>query len=406
MPTLFTIALRNVTRNRRRTLMTLAALVVGVSVLISVRGLMNGLQHALVQSVAEAQTGALQVHRKGYLTNVLSSPLGLNMPVSVLETVRPVEGVKAVAGRIGFAGMVSNGDDTLFTSFIAVDPAAELQVCPVREKLLDPGSAFVGGRGFPEDGALLTGELARSIHLAPGGEAALLAPDIDGALSGENMHLAGTMFLPMPGEKKVGMVPLALAQRLLKMEGRVTEVAVALDRLEDTEVVAARLRQVLGPDLEVHTWSELVMFVQQAMTRQNFVIAVIGVAFLLLMLLGVANTMVMSTLERTREIGTMMAVGLRRGSILVLFVLEALFLGLLGAVLGSGVGVGVVLWMGQHGIEVIAPGSHVPFIINPRIAPGYVGGVVLAAAAGAALFSLYPAWRASRLRPVQALAGQ
>jgi putative ABC transport system permease protein len=406
MSTLLTIALRNVARNRRRTLMTLAALVVGVGVLISVRGLMNGLQRALVQSVAEAQTGALQVHRKGYLTNVLSSPLNLNMPASVLEQVARVGGVRAVAGRIAFAGMVSSGEDTLFSSFIAVDPAAELRVCPMRERLLDPGSAFVGGRGFPEDGVLLTGELARSIHLQPGGEAALLSADIDGALSGENMHLSGTMFLPLPGEKKVGMVPLALAQKLLKMQGRVTEVAVAVDRLDDVEAVAARLRAALGPDLEVHTWSELVMFVRQAMTRQNFVISVIAVAFMLLMLLGVANTMVMSTLERTREIGTMMAVGLRRERIMALFVLEAVFLGLIGALLGSGVGVAVVLFMGHWGIEVIAPGSHIPFIINPLIRASYVGGVVLLATLGAALFSLYPAWRASRLRPVQALAGQ
>ena len=404
MGTLFTIALRNVLRNRRRTLITLAALVVGVGVMVTVRGVVNGLQRALVTNVSEGLTGAVQVHKAGYLANVISSPLNLNMPQAVLQQIRQVPQVTAVAGRIAFAGMVSNGDNTLFTAVSAVDPQFELEVCPLRTQTLENGAHFPGV-GL-EDGVVLTQELARSIGLQAGGEAALLAPDLDGALSGENMHLAGTMHLALPGEKKLAMAPLPLAQRLLKMEGRITEAVVRVDPIEAAEEVATALRSKLGPEYEVHVWSDVAMFVRQAMQRQNFMAALIAAAFMLLMLLGVANTMLMSMMERTREIGTMMAVGVRRGKIRMLFIFEALLIGFFGASLGSALGCAMVAFLHWKTLVIQAPGSGVPFTLVPYMTVQYVALMMGVATLGSGIFALYPAWRASALRPVQALAGQ
>jgi putative ABC transport system permease protein len=142
------------------------------------------------------------------------------------------------------------------------------------------------------------------------------------------------------------------------------------------------------------------------MQRQNFVISLIAYAFMLLMFLGVANTMLMSVIERTREIGTMMAVGVRRAKILALFVVEALAIGATGGLCGGGAGMLVVALLGRRGLTFSFPGSQVPFTLTPFITTAYLAQVVLMATAGAGLFALYPAFRASRLRPVQALAGQ
>ncbi len=403
MFTLLIIALRNVLRNRRRTLITLGALFVGVGVMVTMRGLLNGLQRALVDNVAHGQTGSLQVHRTGYLANVLSTPLTLDFPMDeIAAKVKAQPGVQAVAARILFAGMVSSGEQTLFMAAMALDPIAELAVCPLRSKTLDPGSQFIGGR----DGVVLTTSLAKSIGLQQGGEAALLAPDRDGALSGENIHLAGTMNLALPGDKKIGLVPLSLAQRLLKMDGRATELAVAVEPIESATAVAAELRARLGPDYEVHTWDQIALFVRQAMGRQDFIIRFIASAFMLLMLIGVANTMLMSVLERTREIGTMMAVGVRRRKILALFIIEALAIGALGGVAGSAAGYAAVQLLARRGLEFTAPGSSVGFKLVAYVPAVYLAQVTLLATVGAGLFALYPAFRASRLRPVQALAGQ
>jgi putative ABC transport system permease protein len=382
MWTLLRIAIRNVARNRRRTLITLAALFIGVGVMASMRGLLNGLQRALVTNVAEGQTGALQVHRRGYMQNVLSTPLTLDFSMAeLLPRILAQPDVRAVAARINFAGMVSTGDETIFMAALAVDPVAEPRVTPLREKTLEPGGHFFAADN--RDGIVLTLDLARAVGLVPGGEASLLAPDRDGALSGEPVHVAGLMNLGLPGEKKIALMPLGLAQKLLKMDGRATEVAVALHTIEDSEPVAAALRARLGAGYEVHTWADVAIFVRQAMQRQNFVITLIAYAFMLLMFLGVANTMLMSVIERTREIGTMMALGVRRSKILTLFVVEALTIGALGGVAGGATGWGVVWWLGRRGITFSFPGSRVPFLLTPFLTP-----------------------RASRLRPVQALAGQ
>jgi len=148
------------------------------------------------------------------------------------------------------------------------------------------------------------------------------------------------------------------------------------------------------------------MFVRQAMQRQNFVISLIAYAFMLLMFLGVANTMLMSVIERTREIGTMMAVGVRRSKILALFLMEALAIGAAGALAGAAAGLAVVTMLGRRGLTFGFPGSQVPFTLTPFMTTAYLAKVVVMATAGAGLFALYPAFRASRLRPVQALAGQ
>jgi putative ABC transport system permease protein len=414
MWTLIRIAVRNVARNRRRTLMTLAALFVGVGVMVSMRGLLNGLQRALITNVALGQTGALQVHKAGYMANVLSTPLRLDFPVAeVLPRIVAEPGVTAAAPRINFAGMVSAGDQTLFMAAAAVDPTLEPRVTPLRAKALEPGSRFFATGDA--DGVVLTADLARSVGIKLGGEVSVLSSDRDGALAGEPAHLAGLLDLGLPGEKKVALLPLPLAQRLLKMDGparaggpsgRATEIAVAVDPVEGADAVAAGLRAHLGPTYEVHTWADVATFVRQAMDRQDFVITLIAYAFMLLMLLGVANTMLMSVVERTREIGTMMAVGVRRAKILALFVLEALAIGAVGGTCGGLAGLAVVALLARRGLAFSFPGSRVPFTLTPFLTAGSLAQVVLMATAGAGLFALYPAFRASRLRPVQALAGR
>lgn len=399
---LFRIALRNVLRNRRRTFITLAALLLGVSVMVSINGIVNGLQRAMIDSVVDAGIGALQIHRAGYMKNVLASPLTLDFELddALIEKVRSVPGVKAVAPRIQFAANVSVGETTLFIAASALDPELEPAVTPTRDRTFTEGSRFV-----PGNGVLFSREVAEALELPKGAEGVLLAPDREGALNGALVTYAGEINRTTPGEKKFAYVPLAVAQELLRMEGRVTELAVAVDDPEAVEEVAARLRAALGPEFEVHTWDEVAVFVTTIMNRQNFVLGFIGVVFLLLMLLGVANTMLMSVLERTREIGTMMAVGVRRGSLAALFLFEALAIGAAGGVLGAAVGAVITLLLDARGLEFSPPGATVPFHVQPYVTAGYLLQVVLLAGAGSVMFALYPAFRASRLRPVQALAG-
>ncbi|MDP1825261.1 MAG: FtsX-like permease family protein [Archangium sp.] len=409
MNPLLSMAFRNVLRNRRRTLITLAAVAIGVAAVGTIRGVLNGLQGNIIKGSIETTLGALQIHRTGYLANVMSTPLSMDFVAddAMLSKVRSVKGVTAVAPRIQFAGTmtlsVPEGEEepeALFFAAVAIDPTLEPGVTPQRPKL------FTEGTVLDESHVVLGDALAAAFGAKREAEAVLLAPDRDGSLNGELAKVGGAMRAMMPGEMKIAVVPLGLAQRLLRMEGRVTELAVAVDDVKRLPEIAAGLRTALGPEFEVHAWNELAPERKTIMGIQDAISVIVSVVFVMLMLLGVANTMLMSVLERTREVGTMMAVGLTRGSVMTLFLLEALVLGLLGA--GGGLGLMLILTtvLARKGITFTPPSATMSMEVFPFLTFWFTAGVLFTAVAGAVVFALYPAFRASRLRPVQALAGR
>jgi putative ABC transport system permease protein len=420
---LLALAARNLARNRRRTAISLAALVVGVGAMVGIRGFLNGLQHMFLENTVHGHLGAVQVHRQGYLANVQGSPLTLDMEDSeaLRRTLASVPGVTTVAPRILFGGMLSMPDApgaegevgegrTTFLQLTGYEPATEPRVTPMRQRWVGQGalSAVVDA---PE--LVLNADMARALGAevmdakAPPPEErwpALLANDRDGALNGESVRVVGTLVSATPGDRRVGYVPLGLAQRVLRMEGRVTEYALAVERLEEAPRVREALRGVLGAGYEVHTWDEVFPFIANLIQQQDFLFGLLSSVFLGVVLLGIINVMLMSVLERVREIGTMLAVGMRRRQVVALFLTEGAVLGLVGGLLGALVGGAVTLWLHHRGLGVPAPGSNVDSIVRPFVPLLYLVRMVGLATGGAALAALWPAYRAAQLRPVEALA--
>jgi putative ABC transport system permease protein len=400
---LIRIALRNVVRNRRRSLITFFAVFLSLTIIVGLRGFLNGLHETVRQAVILGQTGALQVHRKGFLRSV-SAGLDLDVPAddAFLARITAVPGIKAAAARINFGGMVNFGDTTAFAVMSAIDPVREPLVCPRRADLVSAGTALPRSKA---DAGVLTPQLAKSVGVTLGQRATLLTNDRDGvmnALEFDYVGAYGQPGLPLP-DKKFGFVPLRFAEELLRMEGRATEIAVAVDRLEDVERLKPLLQSAVGPEYEVSTWHDVASFVDDVIATQNFVLGLLAGIFLFVALLGIANTMLMSVYERTREIGTMMAVGVKRREILALFLVEAATIGLAGGVLGAGAGLAFVLRYATRGIVIQIGTMTTPFYIYPTLGAGYIASVVALAAGGAALSALWPSFRASRLRPVEAL---
>ncbi len=418
---LLSIAARNLLRNRRRTAISLAALVVGVGAMVGLRGFVNGLQFMMLENVVFGQLGAVQVHTKGYLANVQASPLTLDMADSeeLRQRIASVPGVSKVSPRVVFGAMlslpdpegVSEEEATARTGFLQVtafDPALELTVTPQRARWLDRG-ALLSSVDAPE--LLLNAELARSLSAEVTGAQvpdtqwpAVLAGDRDGALNGVAVRLAGTLKSAAPGDRRLGYLPLSTAQSLLRMEGRVTEYALAVERLEEAPRVRTAVQAALGPGYEVHTWDEVLPFLADLMKHQDSLFGILTSVFLVTVLLGIVNVMLMNVLERVREIGTMLAVGMRRRQIVALFLLEGAVLGLVGGVLGALVGAAVTLWLGERGILMSAPGAAVDSVIRPTVTLLYLVRSVGLTTLGAALSAVWPAYRAAQLRPVEALA--
>ena len=383
---------------------TALTILFGVAMVVTVRGVMWGLQTMMISDTVEGRLGALQIHRAGYLDNLDSVPLTLTLPYepALLDRVRRVPHVTAVTGRILFNGLVSNGlAQTMFVGR-GLDLAREATVCPRMATTVKAGGEPLAQGD--ETRVLLGFELGQSFGVEAGKTVALQTTSPSGRANSLDLTVKGLSTSAFPMEnKRVVTVTLPTAQALLGLEGKVTELAVAVDDLERVDEVAEALRAELGPGFEVHGWRELQPFLRDIIARQNFMLGAVALILLVIVLTSIVNTMLMSVFERVREIGTLLAVGVRRAQVMTIFLIEAGVIGLLGGVVGGLAGRAVVAVMASLGLSFSLSGLGAVSVLRPVVTWAFVGGAVVVALVAAVGASLWPAWRASRMNPVDAL---
>jgi putative ABC transport system permease protein len=403
--TLPRLALRNLSRNRRRSALTAIAIVVGVALVIFAWGLMSALLRTMVDDVVNRRLGALLVRPKLDADAVAIAPVDPNLDLTgpLLDVVVGTTGVRAATPRLRFNGMLGNGLTQSMVMVTAIDPVRELTVCPRRPEEVNGGVGHFVDAAH-ENGVVLGRELSRGLDAPPGTTLTLQASGPSGQVNALDVEVGGVgrgaSFLEGKG---MVTVPLAFAQSLLKMPGRVTEIAVAVKDGADVVAVQAALQKKLPADVEVVGWGEQLPFLRDAQLRLRVILG--GVAFVLfaIAIFGVVNTMLMSVWERVKEIGTLLALGLRRRQIVALFLLEGAMLGVLGGVVGVVAGVVVTVIAGQKGLTFTPPGSAVSFVLHPQPSPSLAVIAFVVAALGSLVASALPARRAAQLDPVEAL---
>ncbi|MBK7857549.1 MAG: ABC transporter permease [Archangiaceae bacterium] len=398
------LAVRNVGRNRRRSLITGVAIVIAVVMVMLLRGFVDGAASIMVADVVEGRSGALQVHKKGYVDSIESVPTRLNMPYTpaLVAQMKAVPNVKGVTGRITFNGLVSNGvTQTMFVGR-ALDLEHEEEACPRAKSVVRPGGQPL--TAADTSSALIGFELAESFGTQLGQTVSVQSSSPAGRSNAIDLKVKGFAVSSFPFEnKRVLAVPLATAQALIDLDGKVTEYAVGVHDLTRLEETRTALQAALGPDYEVHTWKELNTFVRDVINRQNAVFSAISAVLFIIALTVIANTMLMSVFERVREIGTLLAVGVRRAQVLQLFILEAAVIGLIGGVAGAVLGRVALAVISTIGIPIEMPGTSGKALLQPTVSVRFVLAAVVVATLGALLASALPARRASRLNPVDAL---
>lgn len=415
MNILYRVAIRNVFRNRRRSLFTLSAIVLGLAVVLAITSVSNSFFRFSVENAVNAKVGALQIHKTGFLNNVSLNPLTFNFDYSpeLLQKIETVKGVRAASGRINFRGLVSNGRNQALFFANAIDVDREQYVCPKWLGTLTEGSRALG----PDDiGQAMVGqELARSLSVAPTGQISpessvvlgdslnLSAASPLGRQNAVDVQVKATTRSTLPLEEKRSMtLPLNLAQSLLGLEGKVTEIAVSVQDLDNLLAVQRNLQNALGAEFEVSTWSEVQPFLRDVLFRQRVMIGIVSFILFVLAVFVIANTMTMAVFERTREIGTMLSVGIKRHQIHIIFFSEAVFVGFVGALLGTVVGLLVVLVLNSIGI----PFGSVGFergTLYPFLEFGFTVAAFFVAVLCAAIAGVFPARRAADMNPVDAL---
>jgi putative ABC transport system permease protein len=401
------LALRNIFRNRRRTLMTLMMVGGGVVCLLLAGGYFGFMTRGLRESTINDGLGHIQIftadHFRRDEVRVLDT--GIENWRQVAANVSTGGHVRGVAPRIEFYGMVSNGTKAAGFMGSGVDPAAE--------KSLGFVSRIVSGRDLDvkptgEVEALIGVGLAKSMNVNVGDGLTLLAMTSDGALNGVDVQIVGLTNSGVAAmDARSLRVTLPAAQRLLQSD-RVTNLVVGLDATENTDKVAAELAprlRGLPQQMELKKWIDLATYYKQVSTMFNGIFLFMGVIVFFMVLMSSVSTLLMSMFERTREIGTMLAMGTPRGWIVALFVLEATLLGVMGAVAGVVGGNLIGMLLNASGLHMPPPpGYTVPIPFKVLHLPAQMIGSSILVIVSLAIASILPAVRASRLQIAEALA--
>lgn len=396
------LAWRNAVRQRLRSAVTIGAVAAGVAALILAGGFVQDIFVQLGEALIHSQSGHLQVSRAGY------RDAGARQPERyVIEPIEPlrkriaaIPGVAEVMARAQFAGLLNNGRRDL--------PVLAEGVEPAREARLGTFVRIVAGRALRADdayGAAIGKGLAEALALAPGDRATLVVATAAGAANTLDVEIVGVFqTFSRDYDARAVQVTLAAAHEALTHQGANT-LAVLLDRTADTAPVKAALEAQIDAALEVHAWQALNDFYDKTVALYERQFGVLGVIVLVMVLLGVSNSVNAALLERIGEFGTLRALGDPARRIAAMAMAEALLLGIAGAVLGVAIGVGGALAISAVGIPMPPPpNADLGYVAAIRVLPGTVVQAATTGIVATLLAAVVPTVRAVRIPIAAALA--
>lgn len=324
-------AAANTRRNRRRSAVTVAIAALGTAAILLAGGFALSTYQALAQASARS-TGHLVVARNEQFERDEDVPLqyGLDEVAALKRQLLANDEVRQVLPRVEFSGLVSNGDKSVVMMGVGIDPDAEFAIkgpfLTVRE-----GRVLASGERLQ---VMLGQGLARSLKAAPGSSLTLLASTTEGALNALDVTVAGVFGTGVPDiDRRLVYTDLDTAQKLL-VTPRVSSLGVFLAGMDDTAAAQQRL-QAAWPQLAVRTWLQQAPFYRSVKALYDRIFGALGLVIGLIVVFVVASTMAMAVVERTREIGTLRALGTLPGQLVRSFALEGLLLGSVGAAAGA-----------------------------------------------------------------------
>jgi putative ABC transport system permease protein len=409
MGNLFKIAVRNLLRYKRRTLLTASLITIGVVfvlVFVSVSASFNGM---MIGQITDSMLGHIQIHRDGYVASIENLPLGLNLNLDDVRQVEEILGkqpeIEAYSMRIKFGGGISNFVETTNIRLNGVLPEKEFKTVPLLP------SRIVNSNGHIKQGEIIVPELlSKGMNINIGDTVVVVATNKDGSVNGKQFKVAGIIkSVAGPGGRD-GYIHLNDAVELLRMEKmEISEVAVRLKDFGRLKELHERLGILFknrgGVEdksmFEVHTWEDLSPFfsIAKMIDLLTFFIKLMLVA---IVLISIMNVMIMAVFERVREIGTISAIGTLPHKILSMFIIEGLCLGVAGVLIGNIAGAAIIFMLNLLKITFTF-GQQKDILLYASIKPNDIMVISLTVIIVSVVASLQPAFKASKMEPIEAL---
>lgn len=398
------VAWRSLGRNRKRTALALTAIAVAQMAVLLVDGLMNGMVESMTSTLTGPMLGHVQVHAPEW-RDEQAPDLAIDRLEERLAAVRAVPGVERAYPRLFAPALVAREVDGHAAMVVGVDPALE----SAPGGMLEGVSASMG----PRERVVLVGAgLARELEIEVGDELAVLGTAADGSMANDLVTVGGILSTPIDLVNRLGVVmPLETAQDTFAMPDMAHEITIRGGGSSEEAPALAALVAAELEGLEVLPWRELAPELSAVLDITGYYGLVVLFIVFLAAAAGVANTMLMATFERRRELGMLLSLGTTPMRLVRMIMTEAVILGLAGVLAGSAIGAALVYWQGQTGIDLMQAESGdaaihgvalssalYPYLRAADFVPGFVGIVVVSV-----LATLGPAVSTARLEPMEAL---
>ena len=345
-------AVQNTLRNRRRSGVTVSIAALGTAAILLAGGFALSTYQGLSE-MASRSTGHLIVAKPAQFDKDEDTPLqhGLDNAAELRSRLLADPDVRQVLPRVEFSGLISNGDKSTVMMATGIDPDSEFAV-------KGPFLSVTAGEVLSSDAKtaeVMLGEgLAKSLKAKPGSSLTLLASTADGALNALDVVVKGVFSTGVPDmDLRFIYTDIATAQKLLNTQ-RVSSLGVFLARMDMTQAAHQRVAAA-NPELKVKTWTDLAFFYKAVKDLYNRIFGAMGLIIGVIVVFVVTNAMAMAIIERTREIGTLRALGTLPRQLLTTLGLEGMVLGGVGALAGAAVSIGVTVFLLVVPMEMPAP---------------------------------------------------
>jgi putative ABC transport system permease protein len=409
MHNLFKIAIRNLMRYRRRTILTASLIAIGVIFVLVFVSVSGSFKNMIISQITGSMLGDMEIHRKGYVASIDNLPLTLMMNPQQVEkaegAIKEIPEIEAYSPRIKFGGLFSNFTETTNIRLNGVYPDMEMKTLP-----LLPSRIIQGEKAIKKGEIIVPELLARGMKVNVGDMVVVIATNKDGSVNGKQLKVGGILESATGPGGRDGYVHIEDAIEILRMdEQEISEIAIRIHDFGKLRSVANSLDSDLSkyvnkqgkPVFEVHTWETLSPFYNIA-RMIDMMTLFIKIMLIAIVLISIMNVMIMAVYERIREIGTIAAIGTLPGKILSMFVIEGFSLGVLGAIVGNVIGLVIVRILDLAKITFDF-GRETGLVLSPTLQTSDIVVVSVIVIIVAVLGSLQPALKASRMEPITAL---